>query len=212
MKEVYIIGGGNSVNEIDKSKLEGKDLIVVNKGIIDFPNPKFFITIDHSFLKKLDKNSRILRNTTATKIFVANFVPDYMVEKDGQIKDTRFNLVYKLNIFDMIIKSYKLDGLGFEFNNFSHGNNSAYCALQLAIILGYKEINLIGIDLVAEGKTHYHGGYGEAIDKFQIKLDRYYQTYRHAIIRLLLLDTDIKIYSCSSISRLNKILEYKDLS
>jgi len=211
MNEVFIIGGGNSVKDVDKSKLENKDLIVINKAIVDFPNPKYFITMDQSVLKKLDKGARYLRNTTATKVFIANFVPSYMEEKNGQIVDTRWNLVYKLNIFDMIIKSKNLEKLGTTFKDFGHGNNSAFCALQLAILLGYEKINLIGVDLVAEGTTHYHGGYGVSLEKFREKLDEYYQTFKTAILEFKSNNENIEIYSRSPISRLNHVLLYKEL-
>jgi len=209
--EIYLIGGGNSVNTIDKSKLEGKDVMAINKSILDFPNAKYFITIDHSFLKKLDLKKRILANSPATKVFVANLVPEYMEDKGEVIVDTRWNLKYNLKIFDIIIKSRRKDGLGYEWNDFRNGFCSAYCALQLAILLGYQEINLLGFDMVAEGQTHYHGGYGESLDKFNMKLEDYYQIFKTTFLDLLEQESDLKIYSCSKISRLNKFIPYKEL-
>ena len=76
--EVYIIGGGNSVLDIDRSKLAGKDLIAINKSIIEFPEAKYFISMDHSFLKKLDLKRRILLESKAIKVFIANLVPEYI--------------------------------------------------------------------------------------------------------------------------------------
>lgn len=209
--DVYIIGGGNSVNDIDKSKLEGKDLIVINKAILDFPNAKYFITIDHSFLKKLDLKKRILINSPAIKVFIANLVPEYMEDKGTMIVDTRWNLKYNLKLFDIIIKSRAKEGLGYEWNDFRNGFCSAYCAFQLAVLLGYKKINLVGFDMVAEGQTHYHGGYGQSLESFNEKLEEYYQTFKATFTKLLEDESELKIYNCSKISRLKKLLPYKEL-
>lgn len=211
-QDVYLIGGGNSVNDIDRSKLEGKNIIAINKSILDFPNAKYFITIDHSFLKKLDLQKRILVNSPAIKVFIANLVPEYMEDKGTTIVDTRWNLKYNLKLFDVIIKSREKEGLGYEWNDFRNGFCSAYCALQLAVLLRYKKINLVGFDMVAEGQTHYHGGYNESLEEFSKKLNSYYETFKSTLVQLLEEDNkEFKIYSCSKISKLNKFLPYKQL-
>lgn len=208
---VYIIGGGPSLENFNFSKLEEKDVITINKSIYSYQNCKYFITMDHSFLMKQDKVSKHLKSFPATKIFIANLCPEYLIEKNGRFVDTRWNLIYKLNAFDMIIKSRNIENFGFDFNNFSNGNNSGYCAIQLAIILGYKEIHLLGFDLDTTDKTHYHGGYGESTDSFNKKLEQYYQYLKKAILNLQSTETDIKIYSHSDNSKLNSILTYKNL-
>jgi len=209
--EVYIIGGGNSINDIDKSKLEGKDLIAVNKALFDFPNAKYFITIDHSLLKKLDLDKKHFVESKVDKIFIANLVPEYMEDKGSHIVDTRWNLKYDLKRFDIIIKSKRKDGLGYSWNDFRNGYNSAYCAMQFAVLLGYKKINLVGIDMIAEKKTHYHGGYGESVENFNKKLNEYYETFKATFMQLLEQESDLKIYNCSKISRFKKLLPYKEL-
>lgn len=211
-KECFIIGGGTSLQNFDFSKLDGKEVIAVNKSILNYPKAKYFVTIDHSFLHKIDKSIKTLKQSDATKIFVANFVPEYMIEKNGQIIDTRWNLVYNLKLFDMIIKSKRLDGFGETFNDFRHGNNSGYCAIQLALLLGYTTINLFGFDLVTTHITHYHYGYGESKESFDKKLEQYYITLRRALLEIRINYPDINVYSWSSISRLNSILLQKDLN
>jgi hypothetical protein len=209
--EIYLIGGGNSVLDINKSKLEGKDIMAINKSIIDFPDAKYFVTMDHSFLKKLDLKKRILIKSKAIKVFIANLVPDYMEERQGLIVDTRWNIKYDTKLFDMIIKSRAKEGLGYEWNDFRNGYSSAYCALQLAILLGYEKINLVGYDLVAEGQTHYHGGYGESLEAFRENLEEYYKTFKATFMQLLEEESTLKIYNCSKISRLKKLLPYKEI-
>lgn len=208
----YIVAGGESVNDIDKDRLRSEDVIVVNKAILDFPKAKYFVTIDHSFLKKLDLKKRILRDSPATKFFIANVLPNYMEEKDGCFVDTRWNIKYNLKMFDVVIKSYTYEGFGLEWNKFSSGMNSGFCAIQLAILLGYKEINLIGYDFQTGHKTHYHDGYpGQSKEAFKKSLDIYFQIIKRALLDLKAQDTDIKIYNCSKTSKLEDILTYKEL-
>jgi hypothetical protein len=116
-----------------------------------------------------------------------------------------------LNLFDVIVKSRQVDKLGLNFNDFGNGMNSGFCALQLAVILGYTEINLVGYDFTACNKTHYHGGYGESLENFNKKLEQYYQIFRKAVLSFRLENEHIKIYNCSPVSKLNDILPYKEV-
>ncbi len=208
-KSIYIIGGGSSLKGFDFSKLKDKTTVAVNKSYSYVPDLDYFITIDFTALKKISD----INNINPTKIFVANFTKPYLQEKEGRIVDTRFNLVYKLEDFDMIVKSKKTEGLGLSFNDFRNGDNSGYCALQLAVVLGYTEIYLLGIDLTATGceETHFHGGYGENKESFQKKLDSYYQHFVQGLKELKEKSPNVKVYSCSKISRLNNIIEFREL-
>ncbi len=201
---IYIIGGGYSLLNFDFNKLKHVTTIAVNKSFSYVPNLDYFITMDFTALKKI----KPIEGSKATKIFIANFNKPYLQEKDGKIMDTRFGLIYKLEDFDMIIKSHRESGIGFTFKDFRSGNNSGFCALQLAIALGYKEINLLGIDLNVVNQTHFHGGYGESVEKFNKKLEQYYNSFASAIA---LIPPDIQIYNCSNSSRLKNLLPYKEI-
>jgi len=206
-KSVYIIGGGNSLKGFDFEKLRNEDTISVNKSASYVPNLDYFITMDFTALKKIQD----LKKCKATKIFIANFTEPYIEEKDGKIQDTRFGLIYKLEDFDVVIKSRDKEYFGLTFNDFRHGCNSGYCALQLAIILGYKEINLLGIDLIAGEGTHFFEGYGEGIKSFNKKLDIYYSYFTQGILAFYDKHLNVNIYNCSKNSRLDEILEYKEI-
>jgi len=210
-KKVFIVGGGPSLLGFDFDLLRNKDTIVVNKAVYDVPNSNFFVTVDYTFLKKVNRISFL--NSPCTKVFIAALSFPFLQEKDGRIVDTRFNLVYHLNEYDLIIKSYKQAGIGLTFKDFRTGENSGFCALQLAIILGYTEIYLLGIDLVTNNSatpTHYHGGYGEQKEKFSSKLSLYYDYFKQGLETLHMLSPEIKVFSLSSISELNKIIPYKN--
>jgi hypothetical protein len=204
MKTVYIIGGGYSLKDFDFEKIKYEATIAVNKSAIYVPNLDYFITMDFTALKKIPP----LKESKTTRIFVANFNKPYLQEKNGQIIDTRFGLVYTLQDFDMIIKSKREPGFGFTFKEFRSGNNSGFCALQLAYLLGYDEIYLLGIDLNIEEETHFHGGYGESKEKFQKKLDEYYMNFATAISQI---PPNVRVYICSKSSRLNGLLPYREI-
>lgn len=212
-KEVYIVGGGTSLNKFDFSILADKDTIAVNKAITYVPSPNFFITMDYTFCHKrhgLDLKGFNSYNTS--KIFIANFGDNILIEKEGRIIDSRFNLIYDLKEYNMIIKSNIKFGIGFSFNDFRCGNNSAYSALQFAVLMGYQEINLLGVDLVViDNQTHFHKGYGETVEKFNNKLESYYQCFKQGIEEIQK-QKDIEIYSYSKISRLNSIIPYKEIN
>ena len=214
--EVYIVAGGSSLRGFDFSSLDNKDTIVVNKSILDVPHPTYFITVDFTFLRKLGVHK--LESKDTTKVFIACLHFPYIEEKDGRIVDTRFNLVYDLSDFDVIIKSRKVVGIGYQFKDFRNGLNSGFCALQLAVILGYTKIYLLGVDLcfnvdngLSNKSTHYHGGYGENITSFNKKLSIYYDYFADGIHELKCNPyINVEVISLSPISRLNNIIEYVD--
>lgn len=212
-KEVYIIGGGPSLKKFDFELLSEKDTIVVNKSILDIPNANYFVTVDYTFLRKV--GSPKLGGDTVAKVFVACLHFDYMCEEEGIITDSRTGMKYDLSAFDVIIKSRRADGIGYSLGDFRNGLNSGYCALQLAVILGYKKINLLGIDLQVDSNqaeliTHYHGGYGQDPYKFAMKLEEYYVHFVGGLQRLKD-ETDIEVVSLSPTSRLNEVIPYREL-
>lgn len=205
--EVYIIGGGSSLRGFNFNKLKDKDTITVNKAIFHVPNPTYFITMDYMFLKTF--REKIKRNKTA-KFFVGAMNNSYLRYKNGKLTDTKHKISYDLDMIDVLIFSKYDKGIGFEFNSFRHGCNSGYCALQLAIILGYKIINLLGIDLNFTENTHFHEGYGYSKNHFKKKLANYSLYFRYAFY-ILQKNPEIKIYNCSNVSLLKKYLPYKQI-
>ena len=205
-REIFICGGGYSLQGFDFNKLKNKTTIAVNKSHSYVPNLDYFITIDFTALRKIKPV-----NPSATKIFIANFSVPSLKEINGRIVDTRWNLVYDLKNFDLVVKSRKAEGIGLTFKDFRTGNNSGYCALQFAVAMGFNPIYLLGIDLTVSNKTHFHSGYGESPEKFILKLNNYYRAFKMGLSALKQLRPDIKVYNCSPISKLNAILEYKSL-
>jgi len=207
---VFIVGGGPSLKNFDFNFLKGKDVIAVNKAVFDVPDPKYFITVDYTFINKVTREK--LKTINCKKVFVVDTAYDFIKKINGVYVDTRCNLKYTdLDIFDRIIEAKNQDGFGYSFDKFSTGINSGYCALQLAIILGYKNIYLLGFDFRSiSKKTHYHEGYGQNWKVFNKTLDLYLNKFR-AGLEQLKVDGKINVYSCSKISKLNRILEYSNI-
>lgn len=208
-ERVFVVAGGPSLGNFNFCSLQDEDTIAVNKSVFYVPNPNFFISVDYTFLKKVSHSDFNKINTT--KVFVADLGHPFLREEEGRIVDTRFNLIYCLNEYNMVIKSYKQDGIGLTFNDFRTGKNSGFCALQLAIILGYKEIYLLGVDLNTSDKSsHFHKGYGEPKEKFDSKLPMYYNYFKSGLEELQR-KSRIQVFSCSERSSLNKIISYRNV-
>jgi hypothetical protein len=204
-RKCFIVGGGPSLEGFDFSILKDVDTIAINQAVFDVPNPNYFVTMDYSFLLKSKDISQIQTN----KIFILNKVPKYIQESEGRVVDIRYEYTYDLSKFDMIIKSKNSYGLGGNFGTFVHGNNSGFCALQLALLLGYDDIYLLGIDLVSNrGKTHYHNSYGHCADGFEKTLHEYYAGFKLAAGQLGFLFPRVNVFSCSPISLLNQTFSY----
>jgi len=205
-EEVYIVGGGPSLKNFGFSSLADKCTITINKSIFHVPNPDYFISVDYTFLKKVSK--KVFNSIPAKKFFVADFGYPFLKETNKQIIDTRYNMVYDLRDYNLLIRAQRQDGIGYTFNEFRTGRNSGFCAFQLAVILGFKKIYFLGIDLNRRGKTHYHEGYGERLKTFVPKLAKYYDYFKMGLEQLERERPDIQVISCSLESRLNNIISY----
>lgn len=207
--EVYIVGGGPSLSNFDFNQFANKCTIAVNRSIFNVPNPNYFITVDFTFLSKIQR--RHFNTIPTTKFFVADLSHSFMKDIDGYIVDTRCNLIYDIRGFNYLIKAYSQEGIGYTFETFKTGLNSGFCALQLAIILGFTKIHLFGLDLSKQNITHYHGGYGEDAKSFNIKLDKYFKYFKIGLEKLKKERPDIQVISYSKNSRLNDIIPYKNI-
>jgi hypothetical protein len=205
--EVFVLGGGPSLKDFDFHKLTDRETIVTNKSILEVSSPSYFISVDYTFPRKIG----IARfgQIKAPKIFVADFSHSFLTEKNGQIVDERFNLIYHLNDFNVVVKSYRADGIGYSFDDFRTGLNSGFCALQLAVILGYEKIYLLGVDLTVTDRTHFHSGYGESLQTFSEKLRLYENYFRKGLLELS--GSRTKVISCSPTSNLNDVIPYKNI-
>jgi len=215
-EKVYIIGGGPSIDIASLSKLSDGDILAVNKSIDYFNKVDLFITIDYSFLNSKTDFKKLCQKT-GTSVFILNKSNNYILKKsDGYYYDTRFRLKYSyLKEMDHVIESKSIvnsqTGFGLDYSLFVHGENSGFCAIQLAILMGYKEIYLLGIDLKLKGAvSHFHNGYKNN-SHFRKNLLKYQKTF-DASFRKLPKNIKARLFSCSKNSYLNKYLKYVDIS
>lgn len=206
MSKVFVVGGGPSLKGFDFNKLTDVDTITVNKAALHVPNPNYFITIDYSFLGRINKVDRNhLFASNASKFFIINYAAGVLKDVDGRPMDIRSKKIYDLSKFDVVIRSRKTEGLSTSWKDFRNGANSGHCGLQLAILLGYTDVYLLGIDMTINGKeTHYHGGYGH---HGPVRMNKLLNDYLKDMNDGLK-DVDCNIYSCSKISKLNDIIPY----
>lgn len=212
--KVFIIGGGPSAKAVDFKSLEryGHDIICVNKSIEHVSHAKIFITMDYTFFKKTRMSINDITNRVDESVFILNKQNPHIEEVNGVITDTKFNIPYtQLNQLDSVISSTKETNPGFGLNvsDFAHGNNSGYCAIQLAILMKYKEIHLIGFDLIPrDNVTHFHNGYNQNKKNFQKSL----QKYRDRVVSDLKLYNNDNIFVSTRSTALKDVVKYKSLA
>jgi len=195
MNKIFIIGGGTSLNGFDYSILKNEDTITVNRSIFDVPNPNYWITMDYNnYLVNLRDDKRYEK-------FIFNTAQKYLIVKRTILKN-----YYDVTDIQHIIFASNEKYFGNDYENFAHGNNSGFCALQLAIIKRYKEIYLLGVDLCTkDGKSHYHDDYSALKSNYERWFKNFYLSIRDY-------QGESKIYSCSKISRLNDFIDFKNIN
>ena len=209
MKTCYLVGGGSTLIGFDFNRLKRKKVFSINESVFACKS-EFFVTIDYSWLQTLKWKRpdyyNLFKANPANKIFIANTSHGSGLQyKDGYFIWNE-KMVYDLSDFDTIIKSPNIRPFG-SWNSFANGLNSGFCALQLAILLGFNRIYLLGYDLSIGTQTHYHNSYKNNADVLQVKLNQYLENFIYSIRDL----KKVKLISCSEISPLNKLIEYKPL-
>jgi len=200
--DIFIIGGGSGLKGFPFSQLKDKTTIAVNMAALDVPNPTYCLTADSRIFRKVQQG--VFRNINTTWVVVISTAIKF---RDGRLQRVNSNFAYNPLCAHVLINYTKADGIGFSFNDFRTGFNSGFCAFQLAVLLGYQKIYLLGFDLNLNPKEyHYHKRYkGRKISNKN--LNRYYENFKLAF-GILKKETDIEIFSCSKNSRLNQHIPY----
>lgn len=215
-REVFIVGGGPSLTGFNFRLLDGKDMIAINQALFRLPSAKYFVTMDYTWRLRLDErgqeeNKSQFLSHHAHKFFVVGFSkPRLKVLSDCVIEDTQHRLRYQLHEFNRVVYCGGYGGIGTSWTDFRVGSESGYSGLQLAALLGYTKIYLLGFDLrISPYQTHFHQDYPPRDTlEFMKRLEEYYEPYPRAIFQLR--QQGIEVFSCSPISRLNKHLLYVD--
>ncbi len=155
----FIVGGGSSLDEIDLSRLKGRDVIVCNEGILVYPDPTVLVWLDADFYPRFRKHidgkpfKKYCRSTVMTCQYADDIEPLLTAPlypgfhgRDG----------LKRGIYS---GEEKLTGIA---------------AVSLAIALGYDKIYLLGYDGgEVDGKLHFTGYTNKERDVYSKRLNRY---------------------------------------
>lgn len=149
---VFIIGGGPSILKYlpDTSVLLGKDIICTNNAYLLYPEAMILFFMDKYWFNNHEKKIKeVFQGTTVTcdntqkKFFLENGVEHVFLRGENRGLSSALD---KLN-----------------------GCNSGHMSINLAALMGYKKIVLLGFDMnVQVEKSHYHDGHPR-----ETKKDRY---------------------------------------
>lgn len=170
---VYIIGGGPSLTGFNWSSLIGKKTIAINKSLLSYTNADILYWTDSRFYNWYKSD--------VDKFKGLKFTLRHNTNHEGDIK-----VLGKSDV-------YGLDESGYYL---CHGNNSGYAAINLAYLLGVKQIILLGYDMKNDGvKGHYHDGYPVPTTADKVYKDQFIPGF--TILADLLKQKGIKVYNAS---------------
>lgn len=194
LKEIYVVGCGPSLKGFNWTLLADKTTIAVNGSLKDVPNPNIFITADSYFAFRAAHAN--FWNIDTHKVLVMG--TDHAHYK--RVKPV-------VHQYDHRIVPVSFGGqIGLSKSQFATGQNSGFCGLQYAVILGAKVIHLLGMDFCCEdSSSNYHGLYTSTSIKFA-EFFRHFKTGIEILRR-----HKIKVISHSPISLLNGVIEYEKL-
>jgi uncharacterized Rossmann fold enzyme len=189
-KRVFVIGSGPSLKDFDLSRLNGEETIAVNHTIEHYRDCKYHLFGDprvYDYVKDIYKDFKGM-------IFASHHANLEEIER----KDSRM-VVFAKN-WNRVTDCIE-DGLYSDFN-------SGMEAVNLALVMGAKEIYLMGIDFCAnEGEYYFYGRpkwFTQATEKVDKLLDSRVKFWdKFAAYRG-------RIFNCSKISRV-KQFEYRDI-
>lgn len=216
-RDVFVVGGGPSLTGFNFHVLDGKDTIAINQALFRLPSAKFFATMDFTWRLHLDESwerehKQAFLKHPAHKVFAVGFTTPRLVKHSTTcIEDTEHHLKYDLSDFNQVTYCNGYGGIGTTWEDFRVGSESGYAGLQLAVLLGYTKIYLLGFDFrITPYQTHFHQDYlSRDPVEFQRRLNDYYTPYPNALFQIR--QMGIEIFSCSPISRLNQHLLYVDV-
>lgn len=153
MKECFILGGGQSLAEYDIASIKD-DIIAVNYSLRLRPDAKYFVGLDTKIHIDLKEE---LENYNGA-IFYDRLIKRYDKANYIWIKQT--------SVFSQFFPYVYAE------------NNSGIAAINIAYLLGYRKINLVGFDFYGENNfTKAEDEYFERVNKKAERILRNYKKY-----------------------------------
>lgn len=194
-KKISILALGPSLdlNKIDKKN----DIIVVNHFYKIQSNnqviPKYYILYDPVFFSDefMEKLKKLLKDFDST-IFVLNGKFYHKVKQHIGDSD-RILYVNGWGSFRFLKKYKSFTGLMPPFNNVIH------VAIYMSLVLGYKELNLYGLNYNLFCNENLKHAYAETkerdYDLISLLFQYSFTTYFHKVISEIAIDNDVTIYN-----------------
>jgi len=190
----FLLGTGPSINIIlDEygftSDLLYKEIVVGCKHVCRFFPVDYMVSIDAVYYKQ-DYNYLIEQK------FV-KFLPQVHIDGvDLDSDNTVVTLPYNSDV--------PRNRLPTSFEDLTINDETGIVALKIAYLLGLNPIYMLGCDATTyEGKTHCHTRYRR---RKTAPPGRYFYTFLTALKK-----NNIEVFSCSPISKLNKVIPYVDI-
>lgn len=140
---VFIIGGGNSILKYlpDPSILFGKDIICTNNAYMLYPEAMILFFMDKKWF--IEHEEKIKEKFKGITITADTYAKNFFFEKG-------VNYVFSRGA-----------DKGISTNpNTIYGTNSGHMAINIAVLMGYKKIVLLGFDMNPTAtQLHYHSGH-----------------------------------------------------
>ncbi len=137
---VYIIGNGPSLNEVDLSKLRGKDTISFNRAYIAYNDwgfyPKYYMTVDKIVLENIKENVKELIDKSPIERY---FLPEWSGEYFGNNEKICY-----LNLRGSWLPGRRIWGK--SFSRLSLIANVGATSIPVLKILGYRNFIILGTD------------------------------------------------------------------
>lgn len=234
-KALYLIGNGPSLNKIDIKKLADKETISFNRAYIAYEEwgfiPSYYMIIDVRVLENIkDDVNNLITKYPDTKFFIRD------VSGDESWNETKFCSRKEINNNPNVFFISAEDRPRFftkelNYNNLIYWGDVSVCSLQIAYILGYSTVYLLGCDARYKEKRisgvkvfgrSYHSSEDKDVNHFRSdyfgkgtvysKPDSrgHFKAWKR-IAKLINRLDDFKVYSSSPNSRLNnRVFKYVD--
>ena len=208
--EIYIIGGGPSIDKFDTSILKNKFVVGINSAILNKDldiNYSAFCSLDYSFLTTWKNNIQefSIKNPSTIKMFYQN------MNKNGSI----IPIIKDENLYYFNEKTQKtqkciLNGIDYCFSKnilkhmFTLNNklseyepiSSGAAAICIAAHMGFTNINLIGFDGNISNKSHSSTLYEDSnrtIENFKGHIFNRIDDFEENLLTLLKILEDVNV-------------------
>jgi len=174
-RRCFIIGGGESLKGFDFSRLDGELTIGINKAFQFYQDATINYAMDSTFYDSVKKGlyDEISGENLWDKWLSFRGLRVFLTPME--IKEFGKEVYLVKRLFDFKVSRNLQDGI-------HGGRNSGFGAIMLAVALGASTIYLLGYDMKAKDRSHWHGGYPDR-DKldFNRKLEGYRQEIQGAL-------------------------------